>query len=81
MNANNEVFTGFIAADYDNLVWGHGTTRDECKADACEWRDNDLSGLTLYPATAAALAAVTERGADASTDIAFERDGCWLETE
>ncbi len=64
--------TGFIAADGDNWVWGAGATRAACDADARDYRDGSIDGLTFYRATAAALADVAARGADASMSLEFD---------
>lgn len=72
---------GFIAADDNDVVFGAGTTRAECEADARDYRDDDIDGLTFYAATAAALDAVAKDGADASRALVFGHNECWHESE
>ncbi|EBR8784721.1 hypothetical protein L3488_000245 [Salmonella enterica subsp. enterica serovar Agbeni] len=58
---------GFIAFT-DEAVFGTGLTADAAMTDAAEWAD-DVTGLTIAPATAALIDLVNNGGAQAAHGI------------
>lgn len=74
-------FTSFIAND-EQAIWGVGQTLAECKADARDYRDDNLDGLDFYKATDKAREAVEARGPDAWGVLVFgAHRECWHVSE